>query len=128
MSNSRNQNIGFIDTEEKTYNTTRDFKKNQIFIHPKYKHAVAIDSDILRQIAKTNEGNIKDWKIRFRIVNFEETEFTAEISLIDFLTKSEEFCFDKRKDGQNYTGYNTQRRLSIGEMTRIYDGQEVLRE
>jgi hypothetical protein len=128
--NTRGQSVGFHNTEGGFYQTTRDFDKGQIFYQLKG-HPIAIDKEILKnciKIAYDNHFTPETYKIRFLIKNFEKEDFIGEISLKEFLAKSEEFSFDKRKDGQNFTGYGVQRRIQMQHLIRIYQNQEILQQ
>ncbi len=117
--NEKGQEVGFISANNE-YLTTRNYDKNQIFKHPKYKNALAIDIAILNDLIKRGIPSIK-----IRVLNFEEGNFWAVIKPKDYLARGEKFNHDKKnKYGESYTGYTTQIRLPLDEFVREYPSTE----
>jgi len=115
ISNKRNQEVGVFNLDTKTYHTTRDSNKGQVFLHPKWLGCIAIDRYILKQLAQMQCETIS-----ITIVNYEPKTFTAIIDFNTFLQNSEEICFDKHLEGLGFkTFYSEQRRININQFERV---------
>jgi len=122
--NTKGKQVGIItvnNTGEKTYLTKRDFNKGQIFMKMKY-HKVAIDREILKVLAR--EG-VKG--IMFYILNFEKENFYLQITLEEFLNKSETINYDK-SEGSLSTRYGEQRVICFHDCERFYPDQKRILE
>ena len=108
--NARKQKVGEFDTATKIYKTERNYLKNQIFNHPKYKHSMGVDVDILKQLIMLGCK-----KIHIIVINFKKHPFIKEKGLAEFILQSEEYNADKYAEGRNLTYYRTQRRLPMDE-------------
>ena len=80
--------VGFVDTNDKTYNKMVDYKQGQMFTSPKYAHSIGISRSIIKELIKLNVE-----KLSFYIFNYEETPFYAIQSLKEFLTNSQKVNF-----------------------------------
>lgn len=125
--NSRKQIVGEWNDEEKPrkYYIRRSWKLGQIFHHKKFNDAIAIDVNIL---AKLREYKIKIIQVYIPDLPCEEP-FYVECKTEDFIKNSEEFCYDKRNKGIQFTGYGVQRRISLHHkiFSKIIFGQERLK-
>lgn len=121
--NARKQKVGEFDTFTKIYKTDRDYKKNQIFFHPKYKNSMGVDVDILKQLIR-----LECKKIQIRVINFKKYSFIKEKGLAEFILQSEEYNADKYAEGKNLTFYRTQRRLPMDEWDDYNPKQKQLKE
>lgn len=120
IKNEKQEEVGWWNDQEepRTYHTNRNFKKKQIFIHPKYNSAVGLDTRIIKKHLLPN--NIT--RLNFLIINFEKSSFNAIIDLRDFLVKSKTVNFDKERK----FGWSEQRILSLNEFQRVYPDQTTL--
>lgn len=118
--NARGQSVGTYDEKTKTYETIRDADKGQIFLHPKRRGDLAIDSAILVQLMK-----LGCQKVRILVLNFETKPFWVSISLGKFLNDSEPINFDKKiEHTQIETFYSRQRKLNLSEFMRDKDPRQ----
>ncbi|MBU0962336.1 MAG: hypothetical protein KKD48_00360 [Nanoarchaeota archaeon] len=115
--NERNQEVGFVN-DKNEYITKRDARKHQMFLHPKYRHSLAIDTELIDDLIKRRVS-----LIRIRVINFENKNFWAIIEPLKFKQLGVPIQFDRRKEGINYTGYSNQIRLELNEFIREYDSQ-----
>ena len=119
IKNRRGQEVGWID-EHNQYRTTRDYFKGQIFRHPKYKSAVAVDIDIIKELIKRKVNTII-----IEIINFEETDFLIKTDIIFFLNNSDIINFDKRAENIKIsTYYSEQRAMPMNLWERVYINQK----
>jgi len=103
LHNSRGQEVGFFDTEEKTYHTKRYAQKGQIFLRKNFfngekkERAIAIDKKILGELFYQ-----KCQKIIFLIVGINNTSYSVWIKPEEIATKGIKINYDKRNvDGAN---------------------------
>ena len=108
--NARKQKVGEFDTSTTIYKSERDYRKGQIFNHPKHKYSMGVDVDILKQLIKLGCK-----KIQIIVINLKKYSFIKEKGLAEFILQSEEYNADKYAEGRNLTFYRTQRRLPIDE-------------
>ncbi len=119
IKNTRGQEVGFI--KDLTYHSQRDWEKGQIFHNPKYTSAIALDTDIIKQLIRHHVADIK-----ILVVNFEQHPFFITSTLNNFLIESKKINFDRRKEGVNYTGYGEQRYMEMNKWIREYPCQKKL--
>ena len=135
LKNKSGKDVGWMD-EWGNYHTTRDYMKSQIFQHPKYKNAMAVDIDIIKEIIRRNEdmqeGSGMNKKIIIEVLNFEDKPFFVESEIKFFIENSEVFNYDNKSIVINNervkipTYYSEQRRMPMNLWIRVYPNQRKL--
>jgi len=129
--NTRAQEVGFYDTEEKIYHTKRYAERGQIFLRKvmfdgeKKERAIAIDKRILGQLI-----NMGCKKLIFTIIGIEEYAYSVWTTPTRILEVGVEINYDKRnKEGQNVTGFGKQLVISsVSDCRRFEVNQMELKE
>jgi len=110
--NRKGQEVGWWDDAEfpRTYHTIRDYKRREIFVHPKYQTGLGLDVPILERLEKFNIT-----RISMQILNFEKKSFFIEIETKTFKEKGLLVNFDKK--------YGKQLVVSMKYFQRVYSDQ-----
>ena len=111
ITDHRNRVIGYISEDRLTYHTERDVKKHQIYEHPKYGSAIAIDLDIIKRLV--DAGVIL---VEVTILHFEKKSFRIITSMKKLLIEGEKTSYHSKAARRSIP----QRRLAMNSWTRVY--------
>lgn len=117
--NSRGKQVGWV--EDSIYYTTRDYNRNQIFKHPKYESALAVDCEILKDLISKGVNTV-----RVLVKNFEKSTFWLQIDIKHFLKNSFVVNFKRKDLKDNAKPYGRQRAVAMKYWDRIYISQTML--
>lgn len=107
---NKNRQVGYYNTEDKTYYKTINYKSGQMLMNPKYSGLIGISKSIIAQLQGYGCK-----KIRIQIIGYEKNVFDIVITLNKFIEHSKEYDWD---DIQLFSPLNL--------FERIYPEQEVL--
>ena len=111
ITDHRNRIIGYVSEDGLTYHTERNAKKHQIYEHPKYGSAIAIDFDVLKRLIKARVVLIE-----VTILHFEKKSFRIITSMKKLLIEGEKTSYHSNAAKRTIP----QRRLAMNSWTRVY--------
>ncbi len=107
--------VGFVEGD--TYYRVIDYRKGQMFMHPKYHNAIAISVSILKQLARLGVKKFSFW-----IEGLEKKPFRVIITFSEFLMHSKEVFFEGKLNADR------QRICPLKYWHRVSEGQKSLEE